>query len=84
MTDEKTNLHLITEEEYALLGNFVQPENDWLPNFYTPLERRLTHYKKQRKNNPENLEVAGMARLEIEMLKPHARSYGNAIFAMQR
>lgn len=82
--DIKTNIVLIQQENYDLLGHFTLPRSSWIDYFYAPMEKRILELKKKYAGNKIALHVFGESEVEIEIYKKYSDYIGYEFFIMQK
>ncbi len=86
MTNQLTAQQCIERAGFKLIESFVQPENDWWENFYTPMEQEIAL---QKNRSAEELPEGYMAFLagmeaEIGLRRKHKREYGYVFFILEK
>ncbi len=84
MVDTGTNVAVIGDCGFEVLGHFKLPESDWLESFYLPLERRLQTLRRTYAADSERMEAIEAVQLEIEIYRKFSEFYGYEFYLMQR
>lgn len=84
MVDVDTNLAVIRDCKYEVLGHFTLPESAWWDQYYHPLEDRLRLIREKYAADPEKLEVVESFQVEIDFYRKYSSYYGYAFYLMQR
>jgi hypothetical protein len=84
IVDVETNLVMIKECGYEVIGQFTLPESAWWETYYQPLEMRLQEFRREYAADPEWLEIIEWVQSEIDMYRKYSRYYGYEFFIMQR
>ena len=80
----ETNLNIIKNCGYILIGHFPLPEDAWWELYYTPLEKRLKILENKYKDNPKALEVIDEHYEEINLFRKYNEWYGSVFYVMQK
>ena len=83
MSDTETNLAKIRDCGYELIGHFTLPDDSWWKHYYTPLEAKLPSLAQKYTDDNTALEIVEMTRIEIDMRRRYAQSYGYEFFVAQ-
>lgn len=83
MSDVEINLEKIRDCGYEPIGHFTLPDADWWKNYYTPLEAKLPSLAQKYTGDSAALDIIEMTRIEIEMRRRYAQSYGYEFFVAQ-
>jgi ubiquinone/menaquinone biosynthesis C-methylase UbiE len=83
MSDIETNLAKIRDCGYEPIGHFTLPDAAWWKNYYTPLEAKLQSLAQKYTDDSVALDIIEMTRIEIEMRRRYAQSYGYEFFVAQ-
>ncbi|MDY6834233.1 MAG: SAM-dependent methyltransferase, partial [Chloroflexota bacterium] len=81
--DIDSNLAVIHETGYELIGQFVLPESDWWDNYYLPIQSRLPRIRDKYRGDPEALAVIESHEREIDMYSRYSFYYGYVFYVMQ-
>ena len=84
MRDIKTNLRMIRETGYKILGHFALPSQDWWEDYYTIIQKRLSFFRQKYKNDDIALQVVDAEEKEMSMHLKYADYYGYVFYIMQR
>jgi SAM-dependent methyltransferase len=80
ITTIEKNLELIQKTGYEVVGHFTLPEDDWLEEYYAPMEKRLDLLEPEYADDPVALEVFRCSRKEIEDYRNYSDCYGYEFF----
>ncbi|MFT7130367.1 MAG: SAM-dependent methyltransferase [Gammaproteobacteria bacterium] len=86
MTNLLDTADCVIRAGYQLLESFVQPENDWWDNFYTPMEKKIALQRSYPiENFPEGYAdfLAGME-AEIDLRRNYGEEYGYVFFILKK
>lgn len=75
-------LRTIGAAGYRVLGHFSLPEEDWLEEYYAPLERRLESLRRDHGDDPELLEVIEASFHEMDVYRRHPGVWGYEMFVL--
>jgi len=84
ITDVNSNLTLIQNENFMLLGHFTLPKSSWIDNYYTPMGERIKELKKKYSDNTVALQVFAECETEIKMYEMFSDYYGYEFFIKQK
>ncbi|MBD3306243.1 methyltransferase domain-containing protein [candidate division KSB3 bacterium] len=84
MQTREHNLRIIQEAGYTLVGHFPLPESAWWEDYYTPLEQRLTAFRKQYADDSDAQTVIDAEQTEIDMYRNYADYYGYVFYVIQK
>lgn len=82
MKDVSSNLTIIEECGYELIGQFTLPESAWWDSFYGPLAQRLDGYKAPW-DDDETKDFVNMVRGEIDICRRFSQWYGYVFFLLR-
>jgi len=80
ITTIENNLELIHEAAYEVIDHFTLPENDWLEEYYAPMEKRLDLLEQKYAGDPFALEMIQYSRKEIDDYRYYSDWYGYEFF----
>lgn len=83
ITGIESNLSLIWECGFEVLGHFVLPESSWWTPYYRPFEARMRVLREQFAGDAERTEVLDAMRDEIEVYRTYSAYYGNVFYLMR-
>ena len=83
MVDTGTNVDMIKQLGYELLGRFSLPDSAWLEGYYVPLEERLKFMRREYAAEPEKVDLIEAIQVEIDMYRQYGRYYGYDFYLMQ-
>ncbi|MDY6852000.1 MAG: methyltransferase domain-containing protein, partial [Thermodesulfobacteriota bacterium] len=83
MVDIDTNLAIIKNCGYEIVGHFTLPESAWWESYYNPLEDRLQLFRKKYATVPNRLEMIDSVQMEIEQYRKNSSYYGYVFYLMQ-
>jgi hypothetical protein len=80
MTDVPTNLQLIRDAGYEVVGHFTLPDSAWWDNYYAPLEARLPEMRRKYADDPQGLDMIAASQREIDVRRQFPDAYGYEFF----
>lgn len=83
MNDVESNVEVIQNAGYEMIGNFILPKSAWWDNYYTPIETKLPAFRDKYKTDPEALAVAELHEVEIDMYRKYSDFYGYVFYVMK-
>ena len=84
ITSIDRNVEILTRSGYRLIDRFVLPESDWWNEYYNPIADKLQGIKEKHKEDPEALQVIGMAEDEIALFQKYSSYYGYVFYIGER
>lgn len=81
--DIDSNLAIVCDAGYDVIGQFVLPESDWWDHYYRPIEPKLFALRDKYKENPEALAVIDLHEREINLYRRYSYYYGYVFYVMQ-
>jgi SAM-dependent methyltransferase len=82
--DIKSNISLIQNEGFDLLGHFTLPKSSWIDNYYAPMEKRINELKKKYHDNNIALQVFEECEKEIRIYHTYSDYFGYEFFITQK
>jgi SAM-dependent methyltransferase len=83
MTDIDSNMSMIKNCGYDLLGHFTLPESAWKESYYRPLGDRLQTLRNKYVTDPERIKMIDSVQMEIDLYRNYSDYYGYVFFLMQ-
>ncbi len=80
MKNVETNISIVVNSGYELVGNFTLPYSAWWDYYYTPLEAKLSGLTEKFNDDGLALSIIEATKLEIEMRRRYSRWYGYEFF----
>jgi len=77
-------MNQIEELKYVYDFSFVLPKENWIEEYYNPLERNLTDMEKRHVDNPDALEVIELIRQEIRLYHENVNDYSYVFYGMKK
>lgn len=74
----------IIDLEFAYIFSFVLPKEDWLDEYYNPLEINLKVMEHKYVHNPVALDVVNMIKQEIKLYHENSHDYSYVFYGMQK
>ncbi len=84
MGDRAACLAKLTTGGYRVLGDFVLPREDWLEEYYAPLQRRLDRLREQHAGDPDALAELAEHQREIDVCRAHGEDYSYLFVVARR
>ncbi len=84
MSDTATNIRTAAEEGFETFAHFVVPQEDWWPEYLTPLERRIELLRVEAENDPYLAEVLDEQKAEIDICRRFGDSFSYVFYLMQK
>ncbi|MGC9502118.1 class I SAM-dependent methyltransferase [Baaleninema sp.] len=84
MQDIATNLNSIARAGYREIGHFVLPESDWLDNYYSAIEPKLSMLREQYGNDADAMAIIESEQQEIDLYRRHSDEYGYVFYIAQK
>jgi len=84
MTDVETNLAMIRDCGYEIIGHFTEPESTWWEPFYLPLAERLRSLRSRHAADAEKISMIEQMDKQMDMYRQYASYYGNVFYVMRR
>jgi SAM-dependent methyltransferase len=81
--DQKGNIKIIEKTGYQLIDHFILPPEAWWDNYYSHIEKKMSHLKAKYKNDAEALEVIATEELEMDLYRKYHEYYGYVFYIMQ-
>ena len=82
--DLESNLEIVRNNGFDILGHFVIPDVVWWESFYNPLEKRLAVLLKQYASDPNWMSVLDIFQHEIEIFRRYSDYFGYIFYVLQR
>jgi len=82
--DVRSNITLIENEGFNLLGHFTLPTSSWTDTYYKPMEKKIQELKEKYHDNDVALHVFRDCEKEIRIYKKYSDFYGYEFFIMQK
>lgn len=82
--DVAGNLALFAAEGYQMVNHFALPADDWLVEYYKPIEARLISMEAKYRSVPEAMAVVEEFRREIDMYRRYGEYYGYVFYIAQK
>ena len=80
----KEKLEQISSCGYELLGYFLLSEETWLTEYFAPLEKLVTEYRRRHTYDQEILQNLNQAQGELDMFKKNPERNSSIYFIMKR
>lgn len=80
MKNVETNISIVVNSGYELVGNFTLPDSAWWDHYYTPLEAKLSGLTEKFNDDGLVLSIIEATKLEIEMRRRYSSWYGYEFF----
>jgi hypothetical protein len=74
----------IVDLEYAYVFSFVLPKDDWIDEYYNPLERNLKEMEQKYYDTPVALDVVNMIKQEISLYHDNFYDYSYVFYGMKK
>lgn len=74
----------IIDLEYAYVFSFVLPKEDWIDEYYNPLEQNLKEMEYKYEGNPVALDVVNIIEQEINLYHGYPRDYSYVFYGMKK
>ena len=84
MTDIETNLAMIRDCGFEVIGHFALPESAWWEPYLHPLAERLRAMRDRYAVDTEKLSVIEQIRIQVDIYRQYSAYYGNVFYVMRR
>ncbi len=78
-----SNLKIITDLGYSVVGYFTLPSSSWWNDYYTPLENRLNEKRQAYARDERALGIIEASQTEINIYRKYSDHYGYVFYVMQ-
>jgi len=82
--DINSNISLIQNEGFELLGHFTLPTSSWTDEFYSPMKTQINRLKKKYHDNTTALQVFDECEKEIKIYDTYSDYFGYEFFIAQK
>jgi ubiquinone/menaquinone biosynthesis C-methylase UbiE len=84
MMTVQSNIEIIKNTGFDLIGNFTLPKSAWLIDYFAPMELQLVLLKQKHQDNKTALDVFEAFSHEIDMYRQYSEYYGYEFFIMRK
>ena len=84
IVDIDSNIDIIKNNGFNVIGHFTQPDTEWWEPFYHPLEKRLAVLREQYASDQDWMNVLDSFQHEIDIFSRYSAYYGEVFYVMQR
>jgi SAM-dependent methyltransferase len=81
--DAPALLAAIAECGYETVGHFMLPPSSWWDDYYGPLQRNVTEFRRRHREEPDALQLADRIQREIDVWHTCSEFYSYAFFVMR-
>ena len=80
----ETNIEIVMNTGYDLLGTFPLENRGWWQDYYTPLEKHVNGLKEKHAGDPDTMMLIEATQKEIKLFRKYGGAYGYQFYIIQK